>query len=368
MTRKRVYPRVYGGTSRARVSLRRVEGLSPRVRGNPPASGGSRCARRSIPACTGEPLRLHSTTGEKPVYPRVYGGTRRRQILVCTPTGLSPRVRGNLVVPLAGAADLRSIPACTGEPPSRPGTPSVEAVYPRVYGGTGRHRHESHRLVGLSPRVRGNLTDDFPLVMNVRSIPACTGEPMQSVSTSAAAWVYPRVYGGTELDARKRLLGNGLSPRVRGNRPGLGRPLPRRGSIPACTGEPPACRPRPRFCTVYPRVYGGTSDPAASCNSCKGLSPRVRGNRSAANHRSAPSRSIPACTGEPHARRPHRIHPQVYPRVYGGTSSVLCLLTQMSGLSPRVRGNPAHGRRARSRPRSIPACTGEPEDRKVAWR
>ena len=36
------------------------------------------------------------------------------------------------------------------------------------------------RRLGLSPRVRGNLLVDGPIVALVRSIPACAGEPLPS--------------------------------------------------------------------------------------------------------------------------------------------------------------------------------------------
>ena len=50
--------------------------------------------------------------------------------------GLSPRVRGNLVVHAGLTEAQRSIPACAGEPP-KPGTaPPLAMVYPRVCGGT----------------------------------------------------------------------------------------------------------------------------------------------------------------------------------------------------------------------------------------
>ena len=54
--------------------------------------------------------------------------------------GLSPRVRGILLVAELSKEIGRSIPACTGNPPTR--TPSCEAsrVYPRVYGGQRQSR------------------------------------------------------------------------------------------------------------------------------------------------------------------------------------------------------------------------------------
>ena len=50
-----VYPRVCGGTVHAGLKRAGEKGLSPRVRGNPVRQGRDADAKRSIPACAGEP-------------------------------------------------------------------------------------------------------------------------------------------------------------------------------------------------------------------------------------------------------------------------------------------------------------------------
>ncbi len=94
------------------------------------------------------------------------------------------------------------------------------------------------------------------------------------------------------------------------------------GSIPACTGEPTRGETALRSHGVYPRVYGGTSFWAATAYGVKGLSPRVRGNRTRWRSRLLSARSIPACTGEPQAFHENEAIQRVYPRVYGGTIHV----------------------------------------------
>ena len=54
-TKETVYPRVCGGTSKARARGRYISGLSPRVRGNRELDPPRRFVARSIPACAGEP-------------------------------------------------------------------------------------------------------------------------------------------------------------------------------------------------------------------------------------------------------------------------------------------------------------------------
>jgi len=70
--------------------------------------------------------------------------------------------------------------------------------------------------------------------------------------------VYPRVRGGTVDQHREQILGQGLSPRARGNRVAGRADDERPGSIPACAGEPPDSRSTRQARRVYPRVRGGT--------------------------------------------------------------------------------------------------------------
>ena len=111
------------------------------------------------------------------VYPRVCGGTADLLDTRARDGGLSPRVRGNHVESVTANAGLRSIPACAGEPLAAITDAPQEQVYPRVCGGTSLTCSQSGRVVGLSPRVRGNqlVLDLCPT--NNRSIPACAGEP-----------------------------------------------------------------------------------------------------------------------------------------------------------------------------------------------
>ena len=201
------------------------------------------------------------------VYPRVCGGTPIQSGVPSPPDGLSPRVRGNPDVTGHSVPDERSIPACAGEPAARPCYPAHQRVYPRVCGGTSASPRTTSGARGLSPRVRGNLKQQVTIHCQERSIPACAGEPGFRRPCGPVRGVYPRVCGGTGVAVLHGPLGQGLSPRVRGNQ---GQPWPARRrarSIPACAGEPnpdSACWVAP---AVYPRVCGGTPWPFdnASC-------------------------------------------------------------------------------------------------------
>ena len=199
------------------------------------------------------------------------------------------------------------------------------------------------RSAGLSPRVRGNRSCASSSERKCRSIPACTGEPVGLAGVALGFQVYPRVYGGTPAGGWRHLAGYGLSPRVRGNPLDLEIPGGRVGSIPACTGEPRSWPTSTRLRGVYPRVYGGTNAGLDGYNDGDGLSPRVRGNRILFHCPNVLNRSIPACTGEPIVHRPHPHRTGVYPRVYGGTPVRRWSSKDSCGLSPRVRGNRRDG-------------------------
>ena len=114
---------------------------------------------------------------EGEVYPRVCGGTITRTGLGKSAWGLSPRVRGNRMTPKGRKRLGRSIPACAGEPILRQSQAAAVEVYPRVCGGTNGGAYEIPPRRGLSPRVRGNQIFFANFDRDLRSIPACAGEP-----------------------------------------------------------------------------------------------------------------------------------------------------------------------------------------------
>ena len=169
-------PRVRGTSSGQRRSTSH-QGLSPRVRGNLIAACSSPEHPGSIPACAGEPGCSTAGRYSATVYPRVCGGTPATSSTKRTTNGLSPRVRGNLRRTGDDVHDQGSIPACAGEPYTYQEIPISNMVYPRVCGGTVVIVMNLAPSMGLSPRVRGNPPATIAKAGNLRSIPACAGEP-----------------------------------------------------------------------------------------------------------------------------------------------------------------------------------------------
>ena len=194
----------------------------------------------------------------------------------------------------------------------------------------------------------------------MRSIPACAGEPASRIRTKSLKKVYPRVCGGTCIGTPRMCTCKGLSPRVRGNLCAASQHRVRFRSIPACAGEPVLSAGATCYQAVYPRVCGGTSLQDGQSEIKAGLSPRVRGNRRKCGVLAVEHRSIPACAGEPRAGPRRAGSCAVYPRVCGGTPALRSYDPAPSGLSPRVRGNPIRPYFEIVLIRSIPACAGEP--------
>ena len=233
-------------------------------------------------------------------------------------------------------------------------------VYPRVCGATIGGDKAAVANVGLSPRVRGNHGRSWASVFRRGSIPACAGQPPGQARPFFGQRVYPRVCGATRALRSVLLRLRGLSPRVRGNRVARGAVHRRPGSIPACAGQPAHAQPAAHAGGVYPRVCGGTPRQGGRFPTGWGLSPRVRGNLRRQFPVARRIGSIPACAGEPVSSRSSGAQGTVYPRVCGGTLTDITRGGRSMGLSPRVRGNRCWARCRPSLTRSIPACAGEP--------
>ena len=302
--------------------------------------------QRSIPACAGEPATSLRLIRPPSVYPRVCGGTYSILHKRGHRRGLSPRVRGNPVGGAGGNGQMRSIPACAGEPELAARRYLRLGVYPACAG---------------EPVVHGGVN----VVGQV--YPACAGEPVRAYILCCDAesdGLSPRVRGNLYVPPNRHRVnwGMGLSPRVRGNRQIAAVHGKVRRSIPACAGEPIDGYTVKEIARVYPRVCGGTRirDLDAGGNVLQGLSPRVRGNLYATRVECHRRRSIPACAGEPGRRLCSISRLRVYPRVCGGTGRTDVDTEMKEGLSPRVRGNHTLLLAVWLAGGSIPACAGEP--------
>ena len=205
----KVYPRVCGGTPPFSSVQPGMAGLSPRMRGNPSRAHCAASSIGSIPAYAGEPVAESQQLRRTGVYPRVCGGTTGSRTVEMADTGLSPRMRGNQPSADNLVFRQRSIPAYAGEPRSVNSGSSAGGVYPRVCGGTTQSPAQKQSPTGLSPRMRGNpprMRGNHSLRLLLRavlpSIPAYAGEPGNGLPLRTGTAVYPRVCGGTTCTTR----------------------------------------------------------------------------------------------------------------------------------------------------------------------
>ena len=187
--------------------------------------------------------------------------------------------------------------------------------------------------------------------------------------------VYPRACGGTSTkDAIPARAGEPVA-RCRGSIPArAGEPSIRAfdvRSIPARAGEPGGEAGAIPIDWVYPRACGGTHTARPPVlRATRGLSPRVRGNRSnsprACEGQSGPVGSIPARAGEPTIKGLANLgRRKVYPRACGGTPNNRDGNGHRRWSIPARAGEPLGDRSSghqSNKHRSIPARAGEPQD------
>ena len=236
----------------------------------------------------------------------------------------------------------RSIPAHAGEPLATALRTLRARVYPRACGGASPRPHGKRFGVGLSPRMRGSLSQTNNAFEFEGSIPAHAGEPRPLERSDRLLRVYPRACGGASHDMLLYVCERGLSPRMRGSQD-FTQPLNRReGSIPAHAGEPAEVEAEERRPRVYPRACGGAAEGKKYGLMIEGLSPRMRGSRVDFAGAAGVTGSIPAHAGEPRRNHYASAAQGVYPRACGGAAFIRWKLASDTGLSPRMRGSLLH--------------------------
>ena len=128
-------PRLRGNLDN-RVDLVGASGSIPASAGNLNRCLSGMVSSGSIPASAGEPFSASSRRRRKRVYPRVCGGTVDAQVVFEADEGLSPRLRGNPGLITRAFYLSGSIPASAGEPNPFGCIKTAYRVYPRVCGGT----------------------------------------------------------------------------------------------------------------------------------------------------------------------------------------------------------------------------------------
>ena len=235
-------------------------GPSPRWRGNPACIAGGRPHAGTIPALAGEPVHIADRLGQPKDHPRAGGGTRCRHPPWVVSRGPSPRWRGNLAVLQPRIDNHGTIPALAGEPCVSGSSRTWKRDHPRAGGGTVAGPRTSGGAEGPSPRWRGNPRSRPPRRSLPGTIPALAGEPPLPSASIISTRDHPRAGGGTVSVFPLRVRVMGPSPRWRGNRDGSQHLRLWRGTIPALAGEPDEHGSKTQSGRDHPRAGGGTCD------------------------------------------------------------------------------------------------------------
>ena len=171
-----VYPRAYGEYRIYNLLEFNYFGLSPCLRGIPDALQRELLQMRFIPVLTGNTRCFATRVTSDAVYPRAYGEYVALLSAVLSGAGLSPCLRGILLIFRISSNYGRFIPVLTGNTHTqtrysadffglspclrgirtpKPDTAPISSVYPRAYGEYDLICPTMPNSFGLSPCLRG---------------------------------------------------------------------------------------------------------------------------------------------------------------------------------------------------------------------
>ncbi len=170
-----VYPRGCGELIQTLTLKEYRDGLSPWVRGTQLEIVRFKDARRFIPVGAGNSPTAPCHCVPVAVYPRGCGELPRAPAATSSICGLSPWVRGTPRQPSGARQSWRFIPVGAGNSYMVGNLLSFGAVYPRGCGELIWWWCKSSYGCGLSPWVRGTLTDKIKIMEKDRFIPVGAG-------------------------------------------------------------------------------------------------------------------------------------------------------------------------------------------------
>ncbi len=333
-----VHPRGRGEHALASEKVGQRGGSSPRARGTPGSCCRCPACRRFIPAGAGNTAGRRSSPRPSAVHPRGRGEHAGDGVVDVGQHGSSPRARGTPAEQRLGRFGHRFIPAGAGNTRARARPRRWRPVHPR---GRGEHRKRataSAFIVGSSPRARGTLGQHALHQGHGRFIPAGAGNTPGSAGRIHVTAVHPRGRGEHWLPVMLMTWTCGSSPRARGTRARILRPL---------VGQ-----------LVHPRGRGEHGELIGEATLHRGSSPRARGTLRLGRRYRGARRFIPAGAGNTDTVGNHRRSLTVHPRGRGEHSDTELAQQELGGSSPRARGTPLVEMRSQVSGRFIPAGAG----------
>ncbi len=260
-----VHPRACGEhVSTDRMSVHTF-GSSPRMRGTRGRQRRGIRPARFIPAHAGNTKKFSYSYPWLPVHPRACGEHRSWTVSRLMYSGSSPRMRGTPLICAHGVNDKRFIPAHAGNTATRGEGVDTSAVHPRA---CGEHAYQGcfpSSNFGSSPRMRGTRNNVPFTIPPRRFIPAHAGNTRSHSLINIPVSVHPRACGEHRPCKAKDGRKSGSSPRMRGTRRAARHRSLRHRFIPAHAGN--TCRPPGGLyrSPVHPRACGEHYSSARFC-------------------------------------------------------------------------------------------------------
>ena len=149
------HPREYGENASFAWGSVRVQGSSPRIRGECGDGTVGGLPPRIIPANTGRMKQVSPISFAHRDHPREYGENHQPQLHFLHQIGSSPRIRGEFWTRCHVNTPIRIIPANTGRMLTATSGASRVPDHPREYGENSLIRSDTPKSGGSSPRIRG---------------------------------------------------------------------------------------------------------------------------------------------------------------------------------------------------------------------
>ena len=277
--------------------------------------------------------------------------------------GSSPHARGTLALPVGVRPTAGIIPACAGNTLGIQCQCIVVRDHPRMRGEHITFRTKIRSFEGSSPHARGTHRSCFNPCSIVGIIPACAGNTRLALGYVAGTGDHPRMRGEHPSFRKENSTRKGSSPHARGTRRLRLHEIVMRGIIPACAGNTVTRIVTTALTRDHPRMRGEHLLWCVTVCGGLGSSPHARGTRWGCEGVGCVGGIIPACAGNTVRsaawRRPARDHP----RMRGEHSARSACVYPNLGSSPHARGthmrclSTVHGAGI------IPACAGNTQER-----
>ena len=250
-----------------------------------------------IPACAGNTTLYPNVSVMTWDHPRMRGEHMAKSTNCCKSLGSSPHVRGTRLYYGKQLFQQGIIPACAGNTRSASWRPPNCRDHPRMRGEHPWDTMSMYRRPGSSPHARGTHRSCFNPCSIVGIIPACAGNTRLALGYVAGTGDHPRMRGEHPSFRKENSTRKGSSPHARGTRRLRLHEIVMRGIIPACAGNTVTRIVTTALTRDHPRMRGEHASHGRTNCPCGGSSPHARGTPLGYNVNVSSSGIIPACAG-----------------------------------------------------------------------